>query len=112
METRELYRQKYEAQLAEWSAKVAGLKARGEKLTAQARIDLQPRIDAAHTHMEAAQTRLHEMADATDETWEGVRAKAEKAWGELKGAVEGAYDAVTGASSDADRTPPPKGPAS
>lgn len=102
METRELYRQKYEAQIAEWSAKVASLKAKGERLTAQARIDMQPRVDAVHSRKEAVEARLRELAEATDERWDEVRERAEGAWHEFKSAVEGAYDALTSAARSRD----------
>jgi hypothetical protein len=94
METRELYKQKYEAQLHEWSAKLEGLIAHTDKLTAQAKLDAKPRLDAIHVKMEAAKERLHEIAVATDDKWDDVKAGAEHAWHEVKGAVEGAYDAI------------------
>jgi ElaB/YqjD/DUF883 family membrane-anchored ribosome-binding protein len=94
METRELYRQKYEAQIHEWSAKLEGLIAHTDKLTAQAKLDAKPRLDALHLKIEAAKTKLHEMASATDDKWEEVKAGAEHLWHEVKGAVEGAYDVI------------------
>lgn len=94
METRELYRQKYEAQLKEWSAKLEGLIAHTEKLTAQAKLDAKPRLDALHLKIEAAKAKLHEIADATDDKWEEVKTSAEHAWHEVVGAVEGAYDLI------------------
>ena len=54
METRELYRQKYEAQLHEWSAKIDVLKAQADKATAEAKLDAKPRLDALHAKLEAA----------------------------------------------------------
>lgn len=107
METRELYRQKYEAQIAEWSAKLAVLKARGEKATAQARLAAQPHLDDAHTHLEAVQGRLAALTEATDARWDEARAGAEHTWDRLKGAVEGAYDAHRGTGKDADPDVPP-----
>ena len=94
METRELYRQKYEAQLHEWSAKLEGLIAHTDKLTAQAKLDAKPRLDAIHVKMDAAKAKLHEIAAATDDKWDDVKTGAEHAWHEVKGAVEGAYDAI------------------
>jgi ElaB/YqjD/DUF883 family membrane-anchored ribosome-binding protein len=94
METRELYKQKYEAQIHEWSAKLEGLIAHTDKLTAQAKLDAKPRLDAIHVKMEAAKAKLHEIADATDDRWDDVKKGAEHAWHEVKGAVEGAYDAI------------------
>jgi hypothetical protein len=94
METRELYKQKYEAQLHEWSAKLEGLIAHTDKLTAQAKLDAKPRLDAIHVKMDAAKAKLHEIAVATDDKWDDVKTGAEHAWHEVKGAVEGAYDAI------------------
>jgi uncharacterized coiled-coil DUF342 family protein len=94
METRELYRQKYEAQIHEWSAKLEALIAHTDKLTAQAKLDAKPRLDAIHVKMEAAKAKLHEIAGATDEKWDEVKKGAEHAWHEVKGAVEGAYDVI------------------
>ena len=94
MESRELYKQKYEAQIHEWKAKVEGIKAHADKLSAQARLELHPHVEAVHSRFEAATARFHELAEATDERWDEVRKSADHAWGELKAAVEGAYDAM------------------
>jgi hypothetical protein len=58
MNKRELYKQKASAQLDEWSASLDVLKARAEKLTAQAKIDMQPRLDAVHEKFAAAKRVL------------------------------------------------------
>ena len=94
MDTRELYRQKYEAQLHEWSAKIEGLTAHTEKLTAQAKLDVKPQLDALHGKVEAAKAKLHDIAEATDERWGEVKTSADHTWSEVKAAVEGAYDAI------------------
>ena len=94
METRELYRQKYEAQIHEWSAKLEALIAHTDKLTAQAKLDAKPRLDAIHVKMDSAKAKLQEIASATDDKWDEVKKGAEHAWHEVKGAVEGAYDAL------------------
>jgi len=94
METRELYKQKYQAQLHEWSAKLEALIAHTDVLTAQAKLDAKPNLDAMHLKIEAAKAKLQEIADATDDKWEEVKKGAEHAWDEAKGAVEGAYDAL------------------
>jgi hypothetical protein len=94
METRELYKQKYEAQIHEWSAKLEGMIAHTDKLTAEAKLDAKPRLDALHAKIESAKAKLHEIAEATDDKWDDVKKGAEHAWHEVKGAVEGAYDAI------------------
>lgn len=94
METRELYKQKYEAQIHEWGARVVAFKAHTDKLTAEAKIDMKPRIDAVHSKFAAAEAKLGEIADATDDKWDDVMKSADHAWSEAKAAVEGAYDAI------------------
>ena len=85
METRELYKQKYEAQLHEWSAKLEALIAHTDVLTAQAKLDAKPHLDELHGKLDLAKSKLHEIAQTKS---------AEHAWAEVKGAIEGAYDAI------------------
>jgi len=100
METRELYKQKYEAQLREWHAKLDGMKAQAEKLTAQAKIDVKPHIDTAHAKFETAKAKLTEIAGATNEKWDAVVKDVDHAWNELKAAAEGAFDALKSHKKD------------
>ena len=108
METRDLYRQKYEAQIHEWSAKMDVMHARAEMLSVQAKLDAKPRLDAVRAKMEAAKIRAQEIQTATDLQWEEVKASIERAWADTVGAAQGAYDAVMGVGDDA--TPATKTP--
>lgn len=94
METRELYKQKYQAQLHEWSAKMDVMKAQSEKLTAQAKLDMKPHLDAMHDRVEAAKAKLHDVAEATDDKWDEVLKGADHAWHDVTSAVEGALAAL------------------
>jgi hypothetical protein len=94
METRELYKQKYQAQIHEWAAKLDVLKARAEMMSAQTKIDSKPRIDGMHAQLDTAKAKMQELASATDDKWEDAKKGAEHAWTQTKGALEGAYDAV------------------
>jgi hypothetical protein len=94
METRELYRQKYQAQLHEWSAKFEVMKAQSEKLTAQAKLDVKPLLDAAHAKLASAKAKLDELAGTSDDKWDAVVNEASRTWSDLKAAAEGALDAV------------------
>jgi hypothetical protein len=93
-EKRELYRQKYDAQMREWNARIDEIKAHTEKLAADARLDMQPHVDKVHRMNEAARARLRDLSTAADDTWEDVKRNADNAWQEFKAAVEGAYDAL------------------
>jgi uncharacterized coiled-coil DUF342 family protein len=94
METREIYKQKFEAQIHEWSAKIDALTARADKLTAEAKLEVKPHIDAVHDKLDAAKAKLHELGEATDDGWNDVKKNADSAWSDVKAAVEGAYDAL------------------
>ncbi len=94
MESRELYKQKYEAQIHEWSARLDLLKARTEKLTVDAKLDVKPHVDAAHAKFDAAKAKLVEVASATDDKWDDVVKGVDHAWTDLKAAAEGAFDAM------------------
>jgi len=98
MKTRELYKQKYEAQLHEWSAKVDALGAQTEKLTAEAKLKAKPHLDGVKSKLEEAKEKLHEMAAASDDKWDDVKTSADRAWEDTKAAIEGAYDALTAES--------------
>ena len=92
--TSELYQQKYEAKMHEWSAKLEGLKARTESMTVQAKLDIKPSIDAAHDKYEAVKAKFSELREASAERWEELVADIDRAWEECKAAVEGAYRAI------------------
>ncbi|HEY4120133.1 MAG TPA: hypothetical protein VGM56_19850 [Byssovorax sp.] len=94
MEARELYKQKYEAQLKEWGAKLVGLKAQADKLTAQAKLDVLPHVDAAHAKLEAVKARVGDIASTTEDKWDAVVGELDHAWVDMKASAEGAYDAM------------------
>lgn len=94
METRELYKQKYQAQMHEWSSKLEVLKAQAEQLTVQAKLDVKPSIDTVHSKFDAAKAKLDAIAAATDDTWDDVVKEVDLAWSDFKASAEGAYDAL------------------
>jgi hypothetical protein len=93
--TRELYREKYSAQIHEWAAQLDLLHAQQQRMTAEARLTAQPHLDAFRAGLERARGKLAELGDATEETWEALMRGAEDFWSETKAALEGAADVVT-----------------
>jgi hypothetical protein len=94
MEARDLYKQKFEAQLHEWSANIEALGARADKLTAEAKLEAKPHLDALHAKLEAAEAKLRQIGTATDDKWDDVKKSADDAWADMKATLEGAYDAL------------------
>ena len=89
-EKRKAYEEKLEAQLEEWNAQIALLKAKADKAKAEAKIEYYKSIEALEHKQEAAGTKLHELKTAGDEAWESLKTGAEKAWDEVKAAYHNA----------------------
>jgi hypothetical protein len=94
METRELYKQKVEAQLHEWSARLETMRAQTEKLSAQAKLDVKPQLDKVHAKFDAAKAKLDKFGATTNANWNELVADVDHAWNEVKAAAEGALDAL------------------
>ena len=87
MNDRELYRQKYQAQLDEWKAEVAKLRARAAGAKADAQIEMNKHVRELDQRMHEAGAKLAELAAASEEGWDSVRKNAEKTWDALKAGV-------------------------
>jgi hypothetical protein len=81
---RKAYEEKLDAQLKEWSAQIALLKAKADNAKADAKIEYHKTIDALQRKQNEAKTKLQELKTAGDEAWEELKAGAEKAWAEVK----------------------------
>lgn len=94
MDTREAYKEKFEAKLKEWGAKIEDIKAQAKKTKAQAKIDLTSQMDTMNEKYEAAKARLEKVGHATDEKWHDVKKDADKAWHEAEHSIEGVFAAL------------------
>ena len=89
-EKRKAYEEKLEAQLNEWNAQIALLKAKAKNTQADAKIHYYQTIDALELKRNTAKTKLRELKDAGDEAWEGLKTGAENSWAEVKTAFHNA----------------------
>ena len=87
---RKAYEEKLDAQLEEWNAQIALLKARAAKAKAEARIEYNKTIEALQHRQGEAGAKLHELKTSGDEAWEDIKASAEKVWDEVKAAFQSA----------------------
>ena len=81
---RKAYEEKIDAQLEEWNAQIALLKARADKAKAEAKIEYNETIETLQRRRDEAKAKLHELKAAGDEAWEDLKTGAEKAWAEVK----------------------------
>jgi multidrug resistance efflux pump len=81
---RKAFEEKLDAQLEEWNAQIALLKAKADKAKAEAKIEYYKTIEALQHKQDETRTKLHELKTAGDEAWEDLKTGAEKAWAEVK----------------------------
>jgi hypothetical protein len=87
MNDKELYRQKYQAQLDEWKSEIDKLKARAAGAKADAQIEMNKHVRELDRRMHEASAKLAELAAASEEGWDTVRNNVEKTWDALKAGV-------------------------
>jgi len=87
---RKAYEEKLDAQLKEWSAQIALLKAKADNARADAKVDYYKTIDALQQKQDEVKTKLQQLKAAGDEAWEDVKKGSEKAWAEVKAAYHDA----------------------
>ncbi len=87
---RKAYEEKLDAQLEEWNAQIALLKAKADKAKAEAKIEYYKNIEALQRSQDEARTKLHELKTAGDEAWEDLKTGAEKVWAEVETAFQNA----------------------
>jgi hypothetical protein len=87
---RKAYEEKIDAQLEEWSAQIALLKARADKARAEMKIEYNETIEALQRRQDVARAKLDELKTAGDEAWEDLKTGAEKAWAEVRTAFHDA----------------------
>jgi hypothetical protein len=83
---RRAYEEKLDAQLEEWNAQIALLKARADKGKAEAKIEYYKTIETLQRRQDEARIKLHALKTAGDEAWEDLKMEAETAWTEVKAA--------------------------
>lgn len=83
---REAYEKKFDAQLNEWSAQIALLRAKADNAKADANMDYHKTIEALQRKRDEAAAKLHDLKAAGDDAWEDVKKGAERAWDEVKSA--------------------------
>jgi uncharacterized coiled-coil DUF342 family protein len=90
IDKKQAYRDKMEAQIKEWGAKIDILSAKAAKANANARLAAFEGVEELKSKRDLAAAKLKELREASDEAWDEVRAGAENAFTEARVAVEAA----------------------
>jgi uncharacterized coiled-coil DUF342 family protein len=92
MQKKDLYIEKLNAQLKEWSAAIDVLKAKADKATADLKIGYQKQLDDLKAKRDVARDKINDVKAAGDDAWERMATAMEKAWADIKAAFERAKD--------------------
>lgn len=92
MDDKELYQQKMQSQLDEWTADVAKLKAKAAGASADAQLQINQQVDALQPYIDRAKTQLDALGDTTEASWEAGKKSLESAWDSLKTKIGDAVD--------------------
>jgi hypothetical protein len=89
MSLHQLYVAKMQAQMSEWSVKLAAMKAKLDEAELHGRFEFHKQVDASQRQHEVASRHLDELKQAGEEAWESLRAGVEIVWKELATSVNG-----------------------
>lgn len=84
MNDKDLYKQKYQAQLNEWKADIDKLKAKAMGSKADVQLDMNKLVADLESKSKLATDKLAELQDASEEAWDSVKTGVESAWDTLK----------------------------
>jgi chromosome segregation ATPase len=88
MDRKEDYRERLEAQLKEWKAKIDRLEARTSLVSAEVRAELMRAIEELRRKKMVVKERLNELEKTGGELWDTLKEGVEKAADELKHALD------------------------
>jgi len=89
---RKAFEEKLDAQINEWNAQLALIKAKAAKAKADAKVEYYTTIEALQLKRDTARAKLHELKASGDDAWEDLKTGAEKVWDEIKSAFHAAAE--------------------
>ena len=85
---REEYRHKFQTELIDLDKKIEVLEAKAKAATGKAKADLDARLASIHAARASLGSELKSVETTTAVEWDGVKARADKDWSELKAQVD------------------------
>lgn len=90
METKDAYKKKAAAQLAEWDAQIKLLAAKTDNAAADVRVKYAKELDELRNKRRKASEKMKELEESSDEAWEKIKGTADQVWDDLKTGVTSA----------------------
>ena len=93
--SKEAYKAKMEAQLKIWSARLDGFKAKAEKASAEAKVELLKHVDELKAFEASAKKHVAEVETAAAESWQKAKGGLEHTWNQLSGSIEAVWAKIS-----------------
>ena len=90
MKDKELYEQKKQAQLDEWTADIVKLKAKASMATADAQLKINEHIRELEAEFGETKSQLSQLKESAEDTYESMKTGVESAWDKLASAFDDA----------------------
>lgn len=92
MDNQDLYKQKLEAKIAEWSAELDKLKAKSRGASADVQLDFDAKISEFQHKLDAGKAELARVSDQSGDALETLKEGLENAWTALSSACSDALE--------------------
>ena len=96
MDEKQLYEQKWQAQLDIWQAEVDKFKAKASGASADAQLRLNSEIKVLEGKIAEGKAKLVQIAAASDDAWQSLKQGGDSAWAALKSAFSDAASKFKG----------------
>jgi len=100
MSKKDVYREKLEAQLDEWQARIDELEAKAAQANAEVKIVYQERVSDLRAKQNAAREQLAELATASEHAWDNMTKNLGDFLSKVGQAVKDAVSRIAGRADD------------
>lgn len=90
MSNKNAFEKKLEAQMQQWNAEIAKLKAKAQEQEADTQLAYYKKIEELRSLQDEANQRLISVKNASNDAWDDLREGTEKAWSNMSSALESA----------------------
>jgi hypothetical protein len=94
MSDKDTYKEKMQAQLDEWKEEIGKLKEKATTISAEAKAEINIKIQGLEDKVKEGKIKLEELAEATEDAWENVKDGLETFWNSVKKNIQETVDKI------------------
>lgn len=96
MNDKELYKEKFQAQLNEWKADIDKLKAQAQASKADVQLEMNKLVEDLEAKVQVAHAKFAELSDAGEEAWDSAKKSVESVWDSVRSSIHEAVAKLKG----------------